>query len=339
MGSSELGHYYNQTNGLYLGSWSRDRDNFVDDSKINENLFELDAWKNRHKKSDTSIISNVVQSTASWFDFRKLAPPPDPRDLAGKYIAFIGDSFCATVSPKHYSLFKDMPGHEFRGRIHSSAWPSLVVDTLEANIAPYGFLSRSWWYSWQKFWQDWQDRLDRLDAVIFVHTNHERFNHEDDKVINLLSDRVKEVFKHLHAEDMNQAVRLYYTHLFDKSFHKWSQQQFFRYLRDHLPDCKIIHYFCFDFPSRETQSVLPGMIFSSPLYLLSRAELQQTESFLDTRANHFNDHNNQALADLTVQALNHYRPGVYEIPWQEFYQLDPSTYRKSASAWKKHHNI
>lgn len=334
-GDESQGDYYDHHTGKYLGSWSRAAGQFSDPNKTQDNLFDFNEWKKRNKKKKTasSTIVSIVDQIKEI-----VVPPSDPLQLEGQYIAFVGDSFCATIDRKHLSLFS---GPRFNPHRHSRSantafWPSIVIDQLGQNLAHYGFGGRSWWYSWNKFWSDWNHRLNDLHAVVFLHTNHDRLNNSiDDELFHLPHDtaRKRELFK---DESRDNAVKLYYAYIHDCAFNQWCQQQYFKTIRELLPEIRQIHFFCFSVPSQITCDILPGIRFTTPLAALSAAELDATGRLPlgDPRANHFNEHNNRAMAQLVIDALRYYSPRISSIPLDGWdLQVEPN-----GSLWPHFYN-
>lgn len=311
-GNSDSGDYYDEKTGRYLGSWSRDQGNFVDDSKIEIILFDLKAWKNHHKES-APLIKRIAQQI--------FPRQVDPFARPGKYIAVVGDSFCGAIDREQNIGFRWNPD---RGLHVGPTWPSLLADATKLNLAPYGFAGRSWWYSWQKFWQDWQGRLQDLEAVVFCHSNWNRINHAiTDDLPNIIHPSVT---KNSSREKL-EAVKYHFAYLVDPDFQKWSQRQFFHHVRDSLSAIKMVHFFCFDSPSAETCSTLPGVIFTTPLMSLSLAEtgtMNWPPNWSDPRANHLNSKNNQAIARLALLALSELSAGCYDLPYGDFDLKDPA---------------
>lgn len=311
MGQSDLGDYYDHATGTYLGSWSRSQGNFTDAAKQATNLFDLDQWKGRHQPKSTGLFGDLLE---------KIIPRARPITPAERYVAFVGDSFCAHVHPVHHDHLDPNPFRCRSGK--KSSWPSLVIDGMaDRGLAHYGFGGRSWWYSWQRFWRDWRDRLGKLDMVIFVHTSANRINNSvDDNLphVNLLGG--------FGDTEKMQAWKYHTAYILDHEFQRWCQQQYFRHIREVMPDVPQMHFFAFDLPTPETCEILPGMKFTTPLFLLSAAETgiknpkKIPDPPFDERCNHFNDHNNHAMADLVLTAALDYRPGAYPIPHLDFYQ-------------------
>lgn len=330
VGQSDQGDYYDHDTGTYLGSWSRSRGNFVNESKINSNISEIQAESESPQiiaqPATGELLSSLVQPVLTKVS--RKPPGPDPLRLPGKYVAFVGDSFCAHVDKARFAQWSKF-GYDmrFRSKTDGVSWTGLVADSLGCNLAPYGFGGRSWWYSWQKFWHDWHHRLDELEAVIFTHTWADRINNSVDNDLPHLT--YKDSFD---DKEKIQALKYYITYIKDHQFQRWCQQQYFRHIREVMPDVPQMHFFAFNLPTPETCEILPGMKFTTPLVLLSAAEtrIKDPKTFqlptLDERVNHFNEHNNRAMADLVLAAVQDYRPGAYPIPHLDFYQKNPNDF-------------
>lgn len=331
-GDESGGDYYDQTTGTYLGSWSRTAGQFSNPDKSVANLFVIDDWKNRglvQKFFQDPRLAPVVER------IKQLASPaPDPLRLPGRYIAFIGDSFCAHISREDHERFQ-LAGHDMTYRCTNDemAYTSMVAQELKLNIAPYGYAGRSWWWSWQRFLQDWQQDFHRIEAIVFTHTSPVRINNAIDPLLPHLI-----MHKGEHPAHMKSDVSdMYFRHVYDPDFQIWAQKQFFKYLRDMLPPVKILHFFVTQHVSDDTCETLPGRIFRAPLLLLSAAEIKgEHPRFMpipDLRANHFNEHNNRTMASLISQHLTDYRAGHCDIPWQTFYQCRPKKFANMLANW------
>jgi hypothetical protein len=346
LGTQDAGDYYDQSNGEYLGSWSRSQANFVDSSKSQQNLFDLDAWKNRDekpKKKSDGLLSKIAQNITQLLPAKPLFS--DPLQLPGEYIAFIGDSFCAGIDYEKNQSFMhpQSPWYKHpRSLFPGPCWPSLVADGMGLNLAPYGFGGRSWWYSWQIFWNDWRHRLKDIAVAVFVHTECRRINHAitNDLPLGVLIDS-----SFSWPKEKIQAVKYFRAYIEDEDFQRWSQRQFFHHIADVMPDVKMIHYFCFNRPSEKTLATLPGIKFTTPLVCLSAAqyEIDTTLTYFPSdffighkQANHFSAHNNQALASVTLNAIKTLDPGSYAIPWDDFQMARPDIMDTILAKWFKH---
>lgn len=244
-----------------------------------------------------------------------------------KYIAFVGDSYCAT-----YEHDPPVTIDTWQGTVSGLAYPSIVARYYQYDIAPYGFGGRSWWYSWINFWKVWENRLDQIEAIVFTHTNRTRINSATSKLFPLLPDYSAPGA----TVDMINANKHYFKHIHDDDFNAWAQEQYFSMLKTKFNAIKTIHFHCFQ-GSVVKSNLLPGVIFSTPLIQISvgqqRGSADSIQKALsaainfqhpDFKPNHFNAQNNQAMANLIIQTLNNYIPGVVEIPMQQFDQPNPN---------------
>jgi len=110
------------------------------------------------------------------------------------------------------------------------------------------------------------------------------------------------------------ASRLWLMHLHDYEFQDWAQQQYFRELAREYSTVKTIHFHCFKH-TVQYSDLLPGMVYTTPLIEISKRESGADErSFVqDGRANHMNAHNNRALAQVIISAIDNYSPGLHTI--------------------------
>lgn len=234
-----------------------------------------------------------------------------------KYIAFIGDSFCA-----YYG--SDTPVNSVRHQfaVPGTAYPTVVGNYYQCDIAAYGFVGKSWWYSWSKFWKDWESKLDQLEAVVFTHTDHTRINSAISDEFPLMSS------EHVDSGSMAKVNKDYFKYIYDQDFSMWAQEQYFKTLNEKFKHTKTVHLHGYPF-SVEKSYLLPGVVFSTPLIQISIGEIQGTKkeitkAFSDGRTNHMNTYNNQVLADIIIQALDNYVPGEYKLPLEKFQQLNPN---------------
>ena len=232
-----------------------------------------------------------------------------------KYIAFIGDSYCATYK----SLPANIPYNSNRVVMSSKVcYPNVVAEHFNYKIAPYGFGGKSWWYSWHKFEQDWEDKLDQLEAIVFCHTSIHRINTatlDDFPCLAVWDGRS-------HPQEMTDANKYYFKYIYDVNFHMWAQQQYFKMLKEKFDHIKTIHFHCFG-QSIAFAELLPGCVYTTPLTDISFGEVtgspeEVSKSVYASKANHFNDHNNQAFANLIIGSLEKYEPGQHQIKMKEF---------------------
>jgi hypothetical protein len=240
-----------------------------------------------------------------------------------KKIAFIGDSYCATYGLTDFKKYRD---HSQNGT-DSPTHPDLVVRHFDADIEPFGYAGRSWWYSRNKFERKWGLRFDEVEkqfeALIFFHTDHGRINNGWNDNLGLQ--------RNVNVDhEATQATNSYYKYIYDLDFNRWAQEQWFREINRKYSHLKTVHFQCF-LPTADTIQLLPGMVFKTPLIHISLGELTGTDSEIfdkisgaEIRANHFSDHNNQALAQIIIRALEHYNPGQYDIPMDDFEIINPN---------------
>lgn len=236
-----------------------------------------------------------------------------------KYIAFVGDSFCGFTNSPRTNLY-GFP----QGSVQTPpSYTSLVADHYGYGESLHGYCGRSWWYSWVRFYNEWQDKLDQLEAIIFCHTHANRINNsENHDLPHMVSDHIFSLF---NRDDLARACETYYKHILDVDFNAWAQQQYFKMLREKFSSVKTIHFHCF----RDTlpwSDLLPGVVYTTCLmHVAIGEEIGTSQQILDatgdqSKANHFNEHNNRALAGVIIDTLDDYKPGQYEIPLAGFDQ-------------------
>lgn len=234
-----------------------------------------------------------------------------------KYIAFVGDSFCASYGP----------GTALSDNIHQAsvvdiAYPTVVGNHYQYAVAPYGFMGKSWWYSWSKFYKDWESKLDQLEAIVFTHTDYDRINSAVSDEFPLMNSAS------VVANSMARVNEDYFKYIHDQHFNAWAQEQYFKMLKEKFDNIKTIHLHCYDFSVQQSH-LLPGVVFTTSLTQISVGEItgtkkEITKAFADGRPNHMNSYNNQTLADIIIQALDNYVPGEYKLPLEKFQQLNPN---------------
>lgn len=234
-------------------------------------------------------------------------------------IIFVGDSYCASTSTEHYAAngrqqfqdYKPYPGH-----------PAIVADHYSVDLYTYGYSGKSWWYSYRKFQQALHNnpgRLARALAVVFFHTDASRINSMNQE---LTSWHLPQHFDHSPKRDpidseLAEASRSWARHLYDIEFQDWAQQQYFMELAREYKEVKTIHFHCFKH-TVDYSDLLPGWVYTTPLYTISNSEPGEKRTVGDTRANHLNEQNNLALAQTIIHAIDRYTPGQYPIPLEGF---------------------
>lgn len=230
-----------------------------------------------------------------------------------KYIAFIGDSYCASYSRL------DLPRQHWQNDQHVDlTYTNIVPDHYGCKLASYGFGGKSWWYSWHKFNQNWAKNIDQIEAMVFCHTNRDRINTTIYADFPCMSGhRPSDI-----PEEMNLARDYYFKYIMDSDFDQWAQTQYFKMIKEKYSNIKTIHLHCFA-NTMPYSNLLPGVVYNTPLVYISIGEIVGTKqevdaSFADGRANHLNAHNNKVLAEVIIDALNNYIPGQYELPLSKF---------------------
>lgn len=235
-----------------------------------------------------------------------------------KYIAFVGDSYCAA-----YGMNTPLASFNIQGTTSEAAYPTIVADHYQCDVAAHGYCGKSWWYSWSKFWKDWHFRLDQLEAIVFAHTSSDRIN-------SAVSDEfpVCAGWSVGAPRDMARASDDYFKYIHDHDFNIWAHEQYFKMLNEKLSKIKTVHLHCFEATTPKSH-LLPGVVFNTPLVHISIGEIRGSQKKIikacsDGRANHLNSYNNQVLADVIIQALGNYQPGQYKLPIEKFEQYNPN---------------
>lgn len=232
-------------------------------------------------------------------------------------IIFVGDSFCAGFTPVGNGTNKIHGPQTIRCSAPDLVLhPTVVAMNYGYNLYNFGYGGESWWYSRHQMYDFLTDhytipvQVDSIAAIVFFHTDPGRLNtHIDDR-----------------SSEFKYAQKLWQTVLVDMYFQSWAQKNWFLEIGQLFKNVPTIHFNCFPF-TVEDSCVLPGMIFKTPLIHLSIGELIGTDkdiehlvTFKEDRLNHFNNQNNQALADVIIHALDNYCPGMYDIDTSNFYQ-------------------
>jgi hypothetical protein len=235
-------------------------------------------------------------------------------------IIFVGDSYCASTDQQRYDFsgqqrnqnyIKDCPGH-----------PAIVADHYQAELFCHGYRGKSWWYSRYRFQQDLKQNptmLDTTHAMVFFHTAASRVNSNNhDLNVLHLPHNYEQALK-LHPDwrssrgvELSNACRLWIQHLCDDEFQDWAQQQYFIELARQYNRIKTIHFHCTGY-SVGSSDLLPGMVYTTSLDEISDKEPGAPGWVNDLRANHMNPHNNRALAQVIIDSIDNYSPGLHTI--------------------------
>jgi hypothetical protein len=249
-----------------------------------------------------------------------------------KNIIFCGDSFAASYKEVgvcfYYPGCQNNPlnNNQDRGRgpiKWSIAHPSQVASHYGYNLYNFAYGGKSWWYSrcvMFNYLRDFPELLENTQAMVFFHTDSHRLN---------ISSKFES-----DNNTWKTVQKLWKMDLIDEDFQPWAQMQWFKEIDQHFGSVPSIHFHCFP-ETVQYDSFLPGMRFTTPLIHLSVGELTGSDSEIstqlsdnETRVNHLNAHNNQALADVIINALDNYQPGSYPIDTSKFDLINPN-----ASKW------
>jgi hypothetical protein len=238
-------------------------------------------------------------------------------------IVFVGDSYCASLDPKTYEFnrhqqfqdYKDYPGH-----------PAIVATHYGADLYCYGYSGKSWWYSYRRFQEALQNNSTRLAntlAIVFFHTDSSRMNTSNQELTSLHSPQHFDQSPKKDPLDFElaDASRSWFKYLYDTQFQEWAQRQYFMELKRQYSEVKTIHFHCFEY-SVEYSDLLPGMVYTTPLFTISNGEPGEKKTVGDARANHFNAHNNNELAQTIIRAIDRYEPGKHTIALEGFDLVD-----------------
>jgi hypothetical protein len=228
-------------------------------------------------------------------------------------IAFVGDSFCATYGFDR--IVQQRKRHKFQYGATDPTHPELVADALRYDLYPCGYGSKGWWFSRQRLLDEITATGQEPEIIVFFHTNSIRIN-------NAWNADLNNVENNGPAED-------YYKYIFDQQFNEWAQQQWFKEIATRWAGIKTIHFNCFTDDLHS--SLLPGMVYATPLIYISVGELTGTDKEIDQqlrndrRHNHLNTRNNIVLSEIILAAINDYCPGRYELDLGRFELINPNS--------------
>jgi hypothetical protein len=240
-----------------------------------------------------------------------------------KNIIYIGDSFCASYQlnkakgPNLGMVYTPEPTHL-----------NMAADALDLRLYAFGYAGRSWFYSRSRLMETlehYPDLINDAEAVVFFHTDAYRYNTVEDIVDTSLGYGLT-TLDNKHLED---PFRLWKKYLLDPTFQTWAQLAWFKEINELFSDTKKIHFNVFA-DTLDNLNYLTGLVYRTPLMPVSLGELVGTDKelleqlALDQRHNHFNQHNNQAIADLVVNAVKTYHQVQLEIDVSKFEQVNPN---------------
>lgn len=241
-----------------------------------------------------------------------------------KRILVIGDSYGA--AGRHENFF--MP--EFSSPTVSTFWGDLLQDHYSCNMTTCAYGGKSWWFSFQMF-EQWR-RLNRAqwretDLVIFLHTDHGRFNSSNHLVpgnstMGIFGCKPEE---EKQAKQIRESLKYYELDLYDNTFNHWCQNRFFSTLADAFVGKRIIHIACFEETIKSTNYsfITPGAVVMLALNTISFGECKQDpriHGLRDTRTAHLSEENHHVLTQHLIKIIDDYRDGPIDIPLSSFRQ-------------------
>jgi hypothetical protein len=208
-------------------------------------------------------------------------------------IIVVGDSFCS--SAQH--------------------WPQQLADLLDLNLICYTEgAGQSWWAA--RHWLQYVHpaHWDNTVAMVFAHTNAERIP-TDNPLIGQIDHSAQP------TTELATAIQLYHRHIFDLGYAQWAQAAWFQEISQRWGHLKLVHLHSFPW-SLDQQHHLSGINITTPLVAVSLNELGATkfELFADTRPNHLNAHNNQALAQELARIIQLDQLGNHALDLTDFEQ-------------------
>lgn len=218
-------------------------------------------------------------------------------------IIIVGDSFCS--SAEH--------------------WPRRLANKINLNLICHGIGGQSWW-NVRKFLFNLDNTiLETAAAIVFVHTNSGRLPTSNETIGQINHNNLSD-------DEIGQSVRLYYKYIHDPEFLTWAQQQWFREISMRWGSKKLIHLHSFPW-SLPCADLLKGTNVTTNLTAISLNEIsaKKVELFNDPRPNHFNEHNNNELANQLAELLLDYHEGNVELDIDRFDQ--PINIWLSRSDW------
>ena len=226
-----------------------------------------------------------------------------------KNIVIIGDSFAACSSNIDIKAWRGWG--DLRYAATHPVWPDIVADHYNYSLKLFGFIGKSWWFSyWQfeKWRQENPTEWKKTDLVIVVHTDFSRLNSSHSDVPNMLVTARSSPVK------VRQALEQFYIHLHDTPFSKWAQQQFFKMLVKLCKNKKIINIPVKDYLLDEPayRKCKAGVVVMKDLYTISLEEWVNPKHHLgveDFRICHFSPQNHVVLANELINIVDNYKPG------------------------------
>lgn len=247
-----------------------------------------------------------------------------------RYIAFIGDSFCSSLSEDHW-IYNGSRENVCRGIARGVSFPSTVADHYGLNLLAHGYGGKSWWFSRAEFLKQINKNpkiLTKLDAMVFCHTDKSRINSSNFYATstNHRGGRSEQDCINLEDWQTAQAQMQWFKYLYDDKFQQWAQLNWFREISSEWANIKQVHFHCFT-ETLQYNNLLIGQRFTTPLIHISIAELVGSSKEIrnqllnEIRSNHLSSDNNQVLAEITIDALDNYKHSVQPLDMSRFKNL------------------
>ena len=226
-------------------------------------------------------------------------------------MVIIGDSFASWGS--ELSLFKDWKGppdiiySTLPG--NSPAWTQLVADHYNSDLKLFGYVGKSWWFSYSQF-EKWKHCFpiiwENTDVVIMIHTWHLRFNSSEVPVPGNIHDPA--------SDNITDALKQYQVYLQDEDFDEWAQDQFFKSLPVVFNNKKLINMPVMPITAERKNytEIAAGTTICDSLYNISLEEYKNNAKkfdLVDIRMCHLSPQNHVVLANELINIVDNYNPG------------------------------
>lgn len=242
------------------------------------------------------------------------------------HLVFVGDSYCASY---YGPLVEDTSVTQISA--HYPTYLNLSAEWLGYNFYSYGYPGRSWWYSRNRLLKMFDSEetqtlinngeptfYDYTEALIFCHTDANRMNTSDARISTALLYKDKNDLSSEHDPALIKPYKLWSTCLIDGGFQIWAMEQWFKEINQRFGEKPMIHFNVSPY-TVEISKQLRGVVYTTPLLNISLGEIVGTSDKVlnslndDQRYNHFNQHNQAAMARLIVNTLKNYEPGIRPI--------------------------
>lgn len=259
------------------------------------------------------------------------------------HLVFVGDSYCAA-----YQGVNTEDTSVAQVNAHYPTYLNLSAEWLDCDFYSFGYPGHSWWYSRNRLLklldspeqQQLKDQgelnfYDFADAFIFCHTDANRLTTSNPRVSTaLLQDDLTNLSPYYDSM-LSTPYKLWSTLLVDGEFQLWAMERWFEEINQRFGDRPMIHFNVTPY-TVDISRQLKGVVYTTPLLNVSIGEVTGTEKEIienslvdDQRYNHFNEHNQSAMARLIVDTLNNYQPGCRPIDLVK-YDFD----QPNSNAWR-----